>query len=274
MRSRTIDIGEKFGYWQVLENQETEILCQCTACGTQRKVFKFNLLNGKTKSCGCVKKGSLLEIGTTFGRLTVIDNQEIKQLGRLAKVLVRCSCGTEKYVYKHSLISNSTNSCGCLRRELSLKINPENWREYHSWNYIKQACYNTNHPFYKKHGGCGIEVHPSWRDNFNQFLLDMGKAPNNTIIARIDTIGDYAHGNCFWSNRKKYWQELERAEINKFIKNFYISIGQDKKVKISESTIRLILEEHMNGEANINNIARKFKLSLDDVINIIFGFGI
>ncbi len=272
MRSPTIDIGEKFGYWQVIENQGKEILCQCTACGTRREVFKFNLLNGKTKSCGCIKKGNLLEIGQAFGKLTVIDNQEIQQAGRFVKVLVLCSCGTEKYVYKHSLIAGNTLSCGCARKK-PIKITSENPREYHSWNYIKQVCYNKQHPFYKKHGGCGIEVHPNWKDNFNQFFLDMGTAPNNTIIARIDTTGNYAPGNCFWSNRKKFWQELERAEINEFIRSYYTSIGQGKKAKISESKIQLILQEHMNGEANINNIARKFQISPNDVINIIFGFG-
>jgi hypothetical protein len=107
---------------------------------------------------------------------------------------------------------------------------------------------------------------------FNQFLVDMGTAPKNTIIARIDATGNYAPGNCFWSNRKKCWQELERAEINEFIKSYYTSIGQGKKAKISESTIQLILQEHINGEANINSIARKFQISPDDVISIIFGF--
>lgn len=266
--NKNLSVGEKFGYWQVLETQGVKALCLCTACGQEKEIVKYNLLDGKSKSCGCTKKGKPLELGAVFGKLQVIDNTDIPQQNGLFRVLVQCECGNQKYVYKHSLVSGNTQSCGCTKTK-DIKLRVQHPREYNSWNYIKQVCYNENHPFYKMHGGNGIIVHPDWKDDFSQFLIDVGTAPRNTIIDRIDRTSDYTPGNCFWSNRKKYWKELERAEINKFNKSFYTKTSQGK-VKISESTIRLIREDHMNGEANINNIASKFNLSPDEVINIIF----
>lgn len=45
-----------FSYWKVLESEGSEYLCLCTGCNkTQRLIRKWNLLAGKTKSCGCKK---------------------------------------------------------------------------------------------------------------------------------------------------------------------------------------------------------------------------
>lgn len=45
---------------------------------------------------------TLIPVGVTFGRLTVIDK-------------VRCTCGTEKLVRNSTLLKGSSNSCGCAR---------------------------------------------------------------------------------------------------------------------------------------------------------------
>ena len=55
-------------------------------------------------------------IGSSFGRLTVIDGSD-----RCGYVLCRCSCGTTKEVYKHNLLKGATKSCGCLQNEERLR---------------------------------------------------------------------------------------------------------------------------------------------------------
>lgn len=47
--------GESYGLWTVVampEKGSNKILCQCR-CGTNRKVFTYNLRHGKSLSCGC-----------------------------------------------------------------------------------------------------------------------------------------------------------------------------------------------------------------------------
>ena len=51
------------------------------------------------------------DVGRVFGEWTIIET-----LGK-GKVLCRCSCGTERVVYKKSLVIGATKSCGCKRTE-------------------------------------------------------------------------------------------------------------------------------------------------------------
>lgn len=55
-------------------------------------------------------------IGTKVGRWTVL--REVRKGGRLYYEC-RCECGTVKEVYHRSLKEGSSQSCGCLRRELT-----------------------------------------------------------------------------------------------------------------------------------------------------------
>ena len=52
--------GDKFGRWTVVEqvhrrNAGIEYRCVCE-CGTEKIVYKSNLVSGRTKSCGCYQK--------------------------------------------------------------------------------------------------------------------------------------------------------------------------------------------------------------------------
>lgn len=55
-------IGSRFGRWEVIgsasrdpSNRNARVLCRCS-CGTDRAVSVLNLVNGKSKSCGCVHR--------------------------------------------------------------------------------------------------------------------------------------------------------------------------------------------------------------------------
>lgn len=47
--------GGKFGSWMVIDALPVrhKVLCRCD-CGTEKRVNKYNLLNGRSVSCGCL----------------------------------------------------------------------------------------------------------------------------------------------------------------------------------------------------------------------------
>lgn len=85
-------------------------------------------------------------------------------------------------------------------------INPNrrsSMKEYHSWENIIQRCTNPKNTYYSRYGGRGIKICDRWRNSFDAFLEDMGRAPTkNHTVGRLDNEGDYEPGNCEWQTRK------------------------------------------------------------------------
>lgn len=51
--------GREFGYWKVLGKFSSEYnmwRCECQNCGMIKDVFRGSLMNGESKSCGCVTR--------------------------------------------------------------------------------------------------------------------------------------------------------------------------------------------------------------------------
>lgn len=59
MRKSDIRIGTKFGYWTVIEPPDATrhdyVRCRCF-CGKEKMIYVYNLLQGKSLSCGCKRK--------------------------------------------------------------------------------------------------------------------------------------------------------------------------------------------------------------------------
>lgn len=67
--------GQKFGRWTVLERTDKNLktgctmwLCRCE-CGTEKAVSELSLVNGKSKSCGCLHKDSLTSHNMSYSRI-------------------------------------------------------------------------------------------------------------------------------------------------------------------------------------------------------------
>lgn len=87
--------------------------------------------------------------GKTFSEWTVI-----KELGK-GKVIARCSCGTEKEIYKKTLIEGRTKSCGCKKSEFVSKnqlINLDG-QQFGEWTVIK----DTRPQYVLCRCSCGVE---------------------------------------------------------------------------------------------------------------------
>lgn len=107
MGAQYINIGDKFGDWEVIEyDDNTYLICRCS-CGIVRRVNRYDLLNGKSKSCGRGKNSFRDLKGQHFGEWEVLEYTGDRRW------LCRCSCGTVKEVKTPNLVNGLSKSCGC-----------------------------------------------------------------------------------------------------------------------------------------------------------------
>lgn len=114
--------GKRFGKLVALEdignNSRGYSMWRCRCdCGNITDVKGSSLMNGDTKSCGCLKGLDLT--GRRFGKLVALES-----VGRRNNWLLwrcKCDCGKITDVASGNLTSGHTLSCGCLREETKLK---------------------------------------------------------------------------------------------------------------------------------------------------------
>lgn len=95
----------------------TQWLCKCD-CGNEKIISRECLINGDTKSCGCLihKKSRMFKdiTGQRFGTLTVIEVAG-KSENRSTLWRCRCDCGNETITRGSALRCEGTSSCSKCR---------------------------------------------------------------------------------------------------------------------------------------------------------------
>jgi len=80
-------------------------------------------LNNKSKQCGAL-------VGGKFGKLIVLKEEVIFTSGKNRIFSTcECECGGEKTCERSGLISGSTTSCGCVRKETTIAFNKTKRKE-------------------------------------------------------------------------------------------------------------------------------------------------
>lgn len=203
-------IGERFNKFLVIKRDgndkrgQSTWLCKCD-CGTEKVINQWDLRSGNTKSCGCCRYKYKDLLNQRFSRLVVVAKADTSKDGSI-KWKCKCDCGGQAIARGQALRSGSTKSCGCLRRENRLSAvvvhGQSESKEYHAWQSMKRRCNNVNNPAWKDYGGRGITVSEEWMQSFDNFIKDMGVAPDNSYtLGRINNEQGYCKENCRWETR-------------------------------------------------------------------------
>mgnify|MGYP007071600965 CR=1 FL=1 len=146
--------------------------------------------------------------GVVQGKLTVIREDGRDEHGNVLW-WCKCECGTETLKPNRSLaggVKSCSPACGVAESNAN-RAKHGMWKskEYTTWLQIKMRCLNKNNTHYHRYGGRGITICKEWADDFEMFLLGVGRAPttHRASLDRIDNDGNYEPGNVRWSNPKE-----------------------------------------------------------------------
>ena len=97
--------------------------CKCS-CGGSKEVPAIYLLNGHTKSCGCIKLENKKKqdiTGKRWGRLVAVQFMYVEN--NKSYWLFQCDCGNQKVIAASDVKHSGTRSCGCLVNEHAMNLN-------------------------------------------------------------------------------------------------------------------------------------------------------
>ena len=133
----------------------------------------------------------------------------------------RCqNCGAERKIESQIIASSTHSDCVCItgthpRKGISRGgTTSQNKREYNSYRHMIGRCYNEKEAGYENYGARGIRVCDEWRQDFRNFLCDIGERPRGFVLDRINPNGDYCRENCRWIDRNMSSFNTRKAANN------------------------------------------------------------
>lgn len=149
--------------------------------------------------------------GRTYGVLSVLS---LSHMGKKRESywVCLCVCGGTK-VTRRSRLLGGIGTSRCLHKRASLVAPGVKTKTARAWSSMKSRCNNTNDVRYKYYGGRGVSVCKEWNESFQNFLRDMGEAPEGLSLERIDNNLGYFKENCRWATKAEQNRNTRRAII-------------------------------------------------------------
>jgi hypothetical protein len=158
-------------------------------------------------------------IGSRSGRLVVLglDGYDSAHHRRWK---CRCDCGQIVTITGYNLFGR-TNSCGCLKRELTAKRMAVSARkhggskspEYRAWVGMRRRCRDSGERG-KHWAGRGIRVCEEWEKSFEAFLAHVGSRPSEEhSLDRVNNDGNYEPGNVRWATQKQQMRNRRSVHL-------------------------------------------------------------
>ena len=172
--------------------------------------------------------------GQKFYRWSVLRRGPNSSSGH-ARYFCRCDCGNELLVFSVNLTRGLTKGCiKCARKQTDRYHGMSESKTYSVYIQMIERCHNPSHNYYKYYGERGIKVCERWQDKFKNFLEDMGEAPKDLSIDRIDNEKGYSKENCKWSTRKEQQRNRRNSiQIGEIHNDWQIiDRGQKKKTYV------------------------------------------
>jgi hypothetical protein len=180
-----------------------------------------------------------------FGKLAVQKRADFTKKGAVVWECL-CECGEKTFVISANLRNGTTNSCGCIRKEMSSKKfrthGLTKTPTYRIWSGMKTRCTNKKSTNYELYGGRGIKICERWM-RFENFLKDMGDRPIGLTLDRIDVNGDYEPNNCQWATKKE--QAANRRKMRMINKEAFLKFLQTQKF-LSEKQKKQLADNFFN----------------------------
>lgn len=154
--------------------------------------------------------------GQRFGRLSV--RGRAISWDRRTRWTCACACGNVIVAESVKLQSGCTQSCGCLKAQLTARRNHLlathgmcETPEYRAWISMRKRCDPTssNKKYVRLYSGRGITVCAEWEASFAPFFAHIGRRPTEGhSVDRIENNEGYRPGNVRWATLSE--QNLNR----------------------------------------------------------------
>lgn len=131
-------------------------------------------------------------------------------------------------------------------------------KEWLAWRSMRARCYCKTNISYKSYGGRGIEVCDSWKNSYENFLLDVGRAPSKLhSLDRIDNNNGYNKTNCRWATKSEQAQNRRPSDklTDLFRKQRYLM----QKLGVPHASSPA---EFLKNEAVLTNVFKEYMMAL------------